>query len=93
MQKARQAWTFVDFGQKNSGHDGRAGGGGDATDCAGLGFGAILAGGFCTRRPLEVCKTVAGAYFGGCGTCTQYDPKVIVGVKTPDPKGDAYYGS
>ena len=34
---------------------------------------------------------MAGAYFGG--RCTQYDPKVIVGAKTLDPKGDAYYGS
>ena len=53
MQKAWQTWTFEDFGQ-----DGRAGG--DATDCAGVGFGAIL--------PLEAaggCKTVAGAYFRG----------------------------
>ena len=44
---------------KKSGQDGRAGGGGDATDCAGVGFGAILAGGF---LPLEVTggyKTVA----------------------------------
>ena len=26
MQKEWQAWTFVDFGQKSSVHDGRAGG-------------------------------------------------------------------
>ena len=38
-------------------------------------------------------KTVAGAYFRGRGACTQYDPKVIVGAKTLDTKGDAYYGS
>ena len=38
-------------------------------------------------------KTVAGAYFRGRGACTQYDPKVILGAKTLDPKGDAYYGS
>ena len=36
---------------KRSGRDGRAGGGGDATECAGVGFGAIRAGGF-----LEVVK-------------------------------------
>ena len=43
MQKAWHAWTFVDFGQKRSGPDGRAGGvgWGDATDYAGMGFGAI----------------------------------------------------
>ena len=57
MQKAWQAWTFVDFGQKRSGQDGRGGGGGDATDCAGVGFGAIWAGGFfCPRRLLEATK-------------------------------------
>ena len=43
MQKA---WTFLDFGQASSGQDGLAGGGGDATDCTGVGFGAIRAGGF-----------------------------------------------
>ena len=35
-------------------------------------------------------KTVASAYFRGRGACIQYDPKVIVGAKTLDPKGDAY---
>ena len=35
-------------------------------------------------------KTVAGAYFRGCGACIQYDPKVTVGAKTLGPKGDAY---
>ena len=40
MQKAWQAWTFVDFGQKSQ--DGRAEGG----DCAYVGFGAVRAGGF-----------------------------------------------
>ena len=39
------------------------------------------------------CKTVARAYFRGRGACTQYDPKVILGAKTLDPEGDAYYGS
>ena len=48
---------------------------------------------FCPWRPLEVVKTLAGAYFRGHGACTQYDPKVILGAKTLDPKGDAYYGS
>ena len=28
-----------------------------------------------------------------CGACTQYDPKVILGAQTLDPKGDEYYGS
>ena len=46
VQKAWQAWTFVDFGQKSSVQDGRAEGGVAATDCACVGFGAIRAGGF-----------------------------------------------
>ena len=36
---------------------------------------------------------MAGAYFRCRGACTQYDPKVILGAKTLDLKGDAYYGS
>ena len=39
------------------------------------------------------CNTVAGAYFRGRGACTKYDPKVILGAKTLDLKGDACYGS
>ena len=39
------------------------------------------------------CKTVAGTYFRGSGACTQCDPKVILGAKTLDAKGDAYHGS
>ena len=38
-------------------------------------------------------KTAAGAYFRGGRACAQYDPKVIVGAKTLDPKCDANYGS
>ena len=59
VQKAWQ-WTFVDFGQKMSGQDGRPGGAGrgEATDCAGVGFGAIRAGGF---LPVEA----AGGYENG----------------------------
>ena len=73
VQKAGQAWTFVDFGQKVSGQDGRPGGG-EATDCAGVGFGTIRAGGFLPVEAAGGCKTVAGAYFRGHGACTQYDP-------------------
>ena len=40
VQKAWQAWTFVDFGQKSSVQDGRAGGVA-ATGCAGVRFGAF----------------------------------------------------
>ena len=87
MQKAWQAWTFVDFGQASSGQDGRAGGvgGNDAMDCAGVGFGAIRAGGFLPVEAAGGNKTVAGAYFCSRGACIQYDPKVIVGAKTLDP--------
>ena len=73
---------------KKSRQDRRAGGeGGDATDCAGVGFGAIRAGSFLPVKAARGCKTVRGR-----GACTQYDPKVILGAKTLDPKGDAYYG-
>ena len=87
-KKTWLAWTFVDFGQKSC-----AGGGGDAMACAGVGFEAIRAGGFLPVEAAGGCKTVAGAYFRGRGACTQYDPKVILGAKTFDFKGDAYYGS
>ena len=90
MQKAWQAWTFVDFGQKMFGQDGRARGGREATDCAGVGFGAIQAGGFVPVEAAGGYKTVAGAYFRGRGACTQYEPKVILGARTLDPGGDAY---
>ena len=69
------------------------GGEGDATECAGVSFGAIGVGGFLPVKVAGSCKTVAGAYFRGRGACTQYDPKVILGAKTLDPKGDAYCGS
>ena len=65
--------------------------GGDATDCAGVGFEAVRAGGFLPVEAAGGYKTVACAY--GRGACSQYDPKVIVGAKTLDPKCDAYYGS
>ena len=58
-----------------------------------MGFGAIRAGGFLPVEAAGGHKTVAGAYFCGRGACTQYDPKVIVGAKSLDRKGDAYYGS
>ena len=94
MQKAWQSWTFVDFGHKRSGQDGRAGGGGGRGD--GLlrrGFWRNSGGGFLPVKAAGGCKTVAGAYFRGRGACTQYDPKVIQGANTLDPKGAAYYGS
>ena len=71
----------------------RSPGGGEATDCAGVGFGAIWAGGFLPVEAAGGYKTVACAYFRGRGACTQYDPKVIRGARTLDPRGDAYCGS
>ena len=68
-------------------------GGDDAMDCAGVGFDAVRAGGFLPLEAAGGYKTVAGEDFRGRGVCTQYDLKVIVGAKTLDPKGDAYYGS
>ena len=56
-----------------------------------MGFGAIRAGSFLPVKAAGGCKTVAGAYFRSRGACTQYDPKVILGAKTLDPKCDAYY--
>ena len=83
----------MDFGQKNAVQDGRAEGGVAATECACVGFGAIRARGFLPVEAAGSYKTVACAYFRGCGACSQYDPKVIVGARTLDPKGDACYGS
>ena len=57
----------MDFGPKRSGQDGRAGGRGDATDCAGMGFGAIRSGGFLPIQAAGGYKIVAGAYFRGRG--------------------------
>ena len=77
-----------------SGQDGRpGGGGGEASDCASVGFGAIRAGGVLPVEAAGSYKTMVGAYFRGRGACTQYDPKVILGAGTLDPRGDAYYGS
>ena len=68
-------------------------GGGDTTDCAGVGFEAIRAGGVLPVEAAGDYTTVARTYFRGRGACTQYDPKVILGAKTLIPKGDAYDGS
>ena len=56
-------------------------------------FGAIRAGGFLPVEAAGGSKTVAGTYFRGRGACIQYDPKIMVGAKTLDPKGDACCGS
>ena len=95
VQKAWKARTFVHFGQKNLSKTVAWGRGrwGDATACAGVGFGAVGAGGFLRMKAAGSCKTVAGAYFRGRGACTQYDPEVILCAQTLDPEGDAYYGS
>ena len=54
MQKALQARIFVDFGQASPGQHVGA--------CAGVGFGAIWAGGFLPVEAAGGCKTVAGVY-------------------------------
>ena len=57
MQKAWQAWTFVDFGQKNSVQDGRAERGGSLRRTApAWGLAQFGREGFCPWRPLEVRK-------------------------------------
>ena len=71
----------------------RGEGGGDATDCAGVGFEATRAGGFLPVEAAVDYKAVAGAYFRGRGACTLYDPKFMLGAKTLDSKSDAYYAS
>ena len=82
----------MDFGQASSGQDGRGKGGVMQRTAPAWRLAQFR------REVLPVeggggYKTMAGAYFRGRGTCTQYDPKVIVGAKTLDPKGDAYCGS
>ena len=71
----------MDFGQASSGQDGCAGGGAMRRTWGLAQFGR------------EVFCPWTGVYFRGRGACTQYNPKVIVGAKTLDPKGDACYGS
>ena len=80
MQNAWQAWTFMDFGSKRSVQDGRAEGEGVAAmDCAGVGLGAIRAGGSLpvVMKPWHA-RTFAAAELASSMT---------------DLKGDAYYGS
>ena len=60
-------------------------------DFACVGFGEIRAGGFLPVEAAGGYKTVACAYFRGRGACSQYGPKVMVGARTLDPNGDAYY--
>ena len=49
-------------------------------------------GGRFSARPLAVTKQWQARTFATAERI-QYDPKVIAGAKTLDPKGDAYYGS
>ena len=58
MQKAWQAWTFVDFGPKKSVQDGRPEGGGGSRRRAAPAWGLAQFGRevFCPWRPLEVLK-------------------------------------
>ena len=57
-------------------------------DGAGMAFGATPAIGFVPVKAAGGYKTVASAYFRGRGACTQYDPKIILGAKSPYFKGD-----
>ena len=88
-KEAWQVWTFVDFGQKRlwSRRSRPRGGRGvvDATDCGGVGFVAMRAGDFLRVEADVGHRTVASAYFRGCGACTQYDPKIILGATNPRP--------
>ena len=92
VHKGWQAWTFVDFGQALA----KAVALGGGWRCNGLRWRGVWRNSGGRFLPVEAAgghKPVAGAYFRGRGACTQYDPKVILGAKTLDPKGDAYYGS
>ena len=93
MQKTSQAWTFVDFGQKSFGQDGSVEGGGSLRRTArawGLAqFGREV---FCPWRPLEVIKPRQARTLAAAELAPSI-AKVIMGAKTLDPKGDAYYGS
>ena len=91
VQKAWQTWIFVDFGQESSVQDGRAGGA-KLRACHGF---QISFHGQKTSGP-NCAKPHAGAVRRSDPprrACSQYDPKVIVGARTLDLKGDAYYGS
>ena len=98
MQKAWQAWTFVDFGQKSFGQDSRAGLVGVAMRRTALAWGLGQFGreAFCPWRPLEVIKPWQARTFAAAElapSMAQYDPKVILGARPLDPRGDSYYGS
>ena len=93
MQKTWQAWTFVDFGQKMSGQDGRPAGGGEATDCAGVGFGAIRAGGFLPMKAAGGVKPWQARTFAVAELAPSMTLKSYWVQKAQDPKGDAYCGS
>ena len=83
----------MDFGQKKSGQNGRAGGGAMRLTVPAWGLAQFGREVLLPREAAGGYKTMAGAYFRGRGACSQYDPKVIVGATTLDPKGDAYCGS
>ena len=51
------------------------------------GVDSVRPGSFLPVKAAGGCKTVASAYFRGRAACTQYDPKVLLGAKTLDPKG------
>ena len=64
MQKAWQAWTFVDFGPKKSVQDGRPEGGGSRRRAApAWGLAQFGREGFCPWRSLEVRKPLHARTF------------------------------
>ena len=92
-KRGRRVLSWTSARQVPANISGAEGGGLDPADCAGVGFGAIRAGGFLPVETAGACKPVTGAYFCGRGACAQYDPKVILGAKILDPTGDAYHAS
>ena len=56
MQKAWQAWAFVDFGQASSSQDGRAGAGAMPRTAPAWGLAQFGREVFCSWRPLELTK-------------------------------------
>ena len=68
-------------------------GGGDATDCAGVGSGAIRVEGFLPVEALEVIKLWQARTFAAAELAPSMTLKSYSGAKTLDPKGDAYDGS
>ena len=80
--------------QKSFVQDGRAEGGSLRRTAPAWGLAQFGREVFCSWRPLEVRKPRHACTFAAADlAASQYDPKVIVGARSLDPKGDANYGS